>query len=248
MSDVNKDMEIKAFKGFDKDLKCRDFQYKVGETYTHSGDVKACNSGFHACEYPLDIFGYYPPTSRFCEVTLAGDISTDSDDSKIASAKITIDAEISLPTIISKSIEWILSKVDSSDSASNTGDYSAVSNTGYQSAASNTGYQSAASNTGNQSAASNTGDYSAASNTGYQSAASNTGYRSAASVSGRNSVAMATGFKSKAMASEGCAVVLCFRGDSGELIHIKAGIAGKDVNADTWYSLNSEGEFVEVKA
>ena len=212
MSDVNKDMEIKAFKGFDKDLKCRDFQYKVGETYTHSGDVKACNSGFHACEYPLDIFGYYPPTSRFCEVTLAGDISTDSDDSKIASAKITIDAEISLPTIISKSIEWILSKVDSSDSASNTGDYSAVSNTGYQ------------------------------------SAASNTGYRSAASVSGRNSVAMATGFKSKAMASEGCAVVLCFRGDSGELIHIKAGIAGKDVNADTWYSLNSEGEFVEVKA
>src|SRR5574337_893123 len=140
--------------------------------------------------------------------------------------------------------------------ASNTGDYSAASNTGYRSAASNTGYQSAASNTGDYSAASNTGYRSAASNTGAQSAASNTGdysaasnagYQSAASVAGAHSVAISSGIGGKARASAGSAVVLCYRNDDGELLHIRAAIAGQGgVKPDTWYSLGAAGEFVEV--
>lgn len=61
---------MKAYKGFDKDLKCRGFQYEIGKDYeTDKADL--CHSGFHACEFPMDVFSYYAPgESRFCEVDL----------------------------------------------------------------------------------------------------------------------------------------------------------------------------------
>ncbi|MFK0875517.1 hypothetical protein ACIUW1_11785 [Pseudomonas aeruginosa] len=197
---------VTAYKGFKQDLTCRGYQFEIGGTYKHEGEVEACSSGFHSCEYPLDVFGYYAPgESRFAIVKASGQLSRHDDDSKIASATLVVEAEISMPTMISRAIDWIMARLDSSveqtvvgDTASNTGDYSAASNTGNRSAASNTGYQSAASNTGYQSAASNTGDYSAASNTGYQSAASNTGDYSAASNTGNRSAASNTGDQSAA--------------------------------------------------
>jgi hypothetical protein len=204
--------EIKAFKGFDKDFKCRDFQYEVGETYEHEGSVVRCtDQGFHSCKAPFDVWSYYPPTSRFAQVTASGSVDDSDDDSKIASAKITIDAEVSLPEFIQAGVDYILSNVKKSkkkhstgnysaatntgdqSAATSTGDYSAASSTGYQSAATSTGDYSAASSTGNYSAASSTGDYSAASNTGYYSAATNTGYQSAASSTGDYSAASSTG-------------------------------------------------------
>ncbi|EPQ2669294.1 hypothetical protein CAZ14_29315 [Pseudomonas aeruginosa] len=206
---------VTAYKGFKQDLTCLGYQFEIGGTYKHEGEVEACASGFHSCEYPLDVFGYYAPgDSRFAIVKASGQLSRHDDDSKIASATLVVEAEISMPTMISRAIDWVMSKVDKSveqtvvgGTASNTGYQSAASNTGYQSAASNTGYQSAASNTGNysaasntgnRSAASNTGDYSAASNTGYRSAASNTGYQSAASNTGNYSAASNTGYQSAA--------------------------------------------------
>ncbi|MEA8444418.1 DUF7666 domain-containing protein [Pseudomonas aeruginosa] len=190
-----------AYKGFKQDLTCRGYQFEIGGTYKHEGEVEACASGFHSCEYPLDVFGYYAPgESRFAIVKASGQLSRHGDDSKIASATLVVEAEISMPTMISRALDWIMSKVDKSveqtvvgGTASNTGDYSAASNTGNHSAASNTGNYSAASNTGDYSAASNTGNYSAASNTGYQSAASNTGDYSAASNTGDYSAASNTG-------------------------------------------------------
>ncbi|MED6043259.1 DUF7666 domain-containing protein [Pseudomonas aeruginosa] len=197
---------VTAYKGFKQDLTCRGYQFEIGGTYKHEGEVEACASGFHSCEYPLDVFGYYAPgESRFAIVKASGQLSRHDDDSKIASATLVVEAEISMPTMISRAIDWIMARLDNSveqtvvgDTASNTGNRSAASNTGYQSAASNTGYQSAASNTGDYSAASNTGDYSAASNTGYQSAASNTGDYSAASNTGYQSAASNTGYQSAA--------------------------------------------------
>ncbi|MEZ6819353.1 hypothetical protein AB4104_19365 [Pseudomonas aeruginosa] len=192
---------VTAYKGFKQDLTCRGYQFEIGGTYKHEGEVEACASGFHSCEYPLDVFGYYAPgDSRFAIVKASGQLSRHDDDSKIASATLVVEAEISMPTMISRAIDWIMARLDNSveqtvvgDTASNTGYQSAASNTGYQSAASNTGNRSAASNTGNRSAASNTGYQSAASNTGYQSAASNTGYQSAASNTGNRSAASNTG-------------------------------------------------------
>ena len=257
MAEENK--EIIAYKGFNQDWTCRGYQYEIGKTYEHKGDVKACESGFHACEYPLDVLSYYSPAvSKFAVVKMSGETSKDSDDTKIASAKITIETEINLPEMVKKAVEWIKGKVDwdtakisntgDRSAATNTGDQSAATNTGDWSAATNTGYQSAATNTGYQSAATNTGDRSAATNTGDRSAATNTGYQSAAEVSGNQSIAVALGWQSKAKASINGAIVCVYRNHDGELIHIKASKVGENnIKADTWYTLDEIGEFVEVK-
>ncbi|EBQ3747581.1 hypothetical protein BFN64_18050 [Salmonella enterica] len=297
--------EIVTFKGFNKDLKCRGFQFAIGETFHHDGKVEACGSGFHACECPFDVFSYYPPAeSRYAETISFG--ITDSEeggDTKIASSSITIKDELTLPQFIQRGIEWIWSKIDKSleqqimcgswsaatntgyqsaatntgdwSAATNTGDWSAATNTGDRSAATNTGDCSAATNTGNRSAATNTGDWSAATNTGNRSAATNTGYQSAATntgdwsaatntgdrsaatntgdcsaaeVSGSQSVAASLGIEGKARASEGGAIVLCYRDEDGELIHIRASKVGENgIMPNTWYQLDKDGEFVECE-
>ncbi|EJO1420793.1 hypothetical protein NRA22_003508 [Salmonella enterica subsp. enterica serovar Kentucky] len=243
--------EIVTFKGFNKDLTCRDFQFAIGETFHHDGKVEACGSGFHACECPFDVFSYYPPAeSRYAETISFGVIDREEEgDTKIASASITIKSELTLPQFIQRGIEWIWSKIDKSlEQQIMTGNRSAATNTGNRSAATNTGDWSAATNTGNRSAATNTGDWSAATNTGYQSAATNTGNRSAAEVSGSQSVAASLGIEGKARASEGGAIVLCYRDEDGELIHIRASKVGENgIMPDIWYQLNEDGEFVECE-
>ncbi|EJW3694114.1 hypothetical protein OB239_002778 [Salmonella enterica] len=240
--------EIVTFKGFNKDLKCRDFQFEIGKTFHHDGKVEACVSGFHACECPFDVFSYYSPAdSRFAETISFGITNREEDgDTKIASASITIKAELTLPQFIQRGIEWIWSKIDKSlEQQIMCGDWSAATNTGNCSAATNTGNCSAATNTGNWSAATNTGYRSAATNTGDCSAATNTGNCSAAEVSGSQSVAAAFGIEGKARASEGGAIVLCYRNEDGELIHIRASKVGENgIMPNTWYQLNEDGEFV----
>ncbi len=234
--------EIVTFKGFNKDLKCRGFQFAIGETFHHDGKVEACGSGFHACECPFDVFSYYPPAeSRYAETISFG--ITDSEeggDTKIASSSITIKDELTLPQFIQRGIEWIWSKIDKSlEQQIISGNWSAATNTGNRSAATNTGNRSAATNTGYQSAATNTGD---------RSAATNTGDCSAAEVSGSQSVAASLGIEGKARASEGGAIVLCYRDEDGELIHIRASKVGENgIMPNTWYQLDKDGEFVECE-
>ena len=195
---------VTGFKGFDKDLKCRDYQYEVGKKFEEEGKIEACSNGFHFCENPFDVLGYYPPStekgsSRYCIVKGSGNIDRDGDDTKVACSKLHISAEIGLKGIIEAGVKFILDKVNWKDNKeSNTGDRSAATNTENRSAATNTGYRSAATNTGYQSAATNTGDRSAATNTGYQSAATNTGYQSAATNTGDQSAATNTGDRSAA--------------------------------------------------
>ncbi|EKA7106763.1 hypothetical protein OL205_000666 [Salmonella enterica] len=234
--------EIVTFKGFNKDLTCRGFQFAIGETFHHDGKVEACGSGFHACECPFDVFSYYPPAeSRYAETISFGVTDREEGgDTKIASASITIKAELTLPQFIQRGIEWIWSKIDKS--------LEQQIMTGYRSAATNTGNRSAATNTGDWSAATNTGYQSAATNTGYQSAATNTGYQSAAEVSGSQSVAASLGIEGKARASEGGAIVLCYRDEDGELIHIRASKVGENgIMPNTWYQLDKDGEFVKCE-
>ena len=206
--EIEMEGKIVSIKGFDKNLCCRDYQFEVGKTYTHDGVVKACESGFHAVEYGIDAFSYYAPAgSRYCVIEQFGDMQRHSDDTKIASASITIKAEIKIPQLVQQSVDWIMSHLMSTKTESNTGTRSAATNTGNQSAATNTGTQSAATNTGDWSAATNTGNWSAATNTGEQSAATNTGdwsaatntgYRSAATNTGEQSAATNTGYRSAA--------------------------------------------------
>ena len=189
---------MKCYKGFDKDLKCHGFQYEIGKEYEeNTADI--CHKGFHACENPMDVFGYYNPAdSRYCEVDLDTNEQTE-EDSKRVGKKIKIETEIGLSGLIQAGVKFILEKVDfKSAKENNTGTQSAATNTGTQSAATNTGTQSAATNTGNWSAATNTGNQSAATNTGNQSAATNTGTQSAATNTGNQSAATNTGTQSAA--------------------------------------------------
>ena len=135
---------MKCYKGFDKDLKCRGFQYEIGKEYEeNTADI--CRKGFHACENPMDVLGYYNPAdSRYCEVDLDPNEQTNGD-SKRVGKKIKIETEIGLSGLIQAGVKFILGKVDfKSAEESNTGDQSAATNTGNWSSATNTGDQSAA--------------------------------------------------------------------------------------------------------
>ncbi|WP_460829380.1 DUF7666 domain-containing protein [Massilia agilis] len=235
------DEVIVSYKGFDQNWRCRGFQYALGETFTHDGKVEACASGFHACEYPLDVLNYYPPAgNKFAIVEQSGELSRHSEDTKVASKVLKVSAEITLPGLIKAAIEYTVSRCNPVDPESPA--YSKEA----QGAASATGTRGAASATGYSGAASATGDSGAASATGTRGAASATGDSGAASATGPHSVAMASGYAGRAMAGETGAIVLVYRNDEDQLVHIRASKVGDNgIKAGVWYSLDAEGQFVE---
>lgn len=215
---------MKAYKGFDKDLKCRDFQYENGKEYEEKEAI-ACEKGFHACTNPLNVLQYYPPCyeNRYCEVEQDGEFSENGDDSKVASTKIKIGNEISLEELIQAAMD---KSGESGIYSVNTDDHTVTENAENCSIALNKGYGSMAANTGNYSLAmtirsftiaANTGDYSvawsqvahsiaanigdgsAALSDGYRSITANTGDRSAAISYGENTVAINVGSESIAI-------------------------------------------------
>ena len=209
------------YKGFDKDLKCRGYQYEEGKEYVHEGEVKACEGGFHACENPFDVFDFYAPNKfhRFCEVEGSG--KEDKQDKKSSFEKIKIVAEIGLGGLIKAGVKFCLDRVKWTDESSATG---------------------------NCSGASATGDYSGASATGNCSGASATGYKSGASA-GKGSVALSVGRDTRAKGSLGSWIVLtqCHKSEEDgqdyiDLVKV-AKVDGKRIKADTWYTLK-EGKFV----
>ncbi len=220
--------KIIAYKGFDKDLKCRDFQYKIGKKYIHKGDVEPCESGFHACQYPLDVFRYYGPAeSRFAEVEASGEIVPHED--KICCEKIKIKTELTLGALIQAAVKFTFDRVKwtkenhvekEKEAASAAGNYGAASATGFRGAASATGYRGAASATGDYGAASATGD---------------------------ESIACGLGLQCKAKGAKGCWLVLAERKIDGEILSIKAAqVDGKKIKENTYYQLVN-GMFTEAK-
>lgn len=209
---------IHSYKGFDKDLKCRGFAYEIGKDYEQDGKIKCCNNGFHACEFPFDVFSYYAPggNNRYCTVIQSGVTDKKKGDSKVASSKIHIETEIGLDGIIKAGVKFILDKVNwHNQKESNTGDFSA------------------ATNTGNRSAATNTGD---------QSAAKVSGKESIAIVTGKDSKA-AGAFGDWIILTERGE----WNGETYPLKEVKAfKVDGEKIKPDTWYQL-VDGEAVEVE-
>ena len=146
---------MKMYKGFDKDLKCRDFQYEIGKTYEEP-TAELCEKGFHACEYPLDVFGYYAPgdMSRYCEVDL-DDVShkKSNEDSKRCGKKIAVKAEIGIAGLVKAAVDFVMENIKDENKEANTGNYSASTNTGFRSASTNTGNYSKADVSGKESVA-----------------------------------------------------------------------------------------------
>ncbi len=179
---------ITSFKGFDRDMRCRDYQFEVGKSYTHADPVVVCKSGFHACEHPLDVLAYYAPGhSRYAVVTQGGNLARHADDSKIASSIITIKAELTIPGLVGAAIEYTFARTPKKVNKSTTTPkggcaHSATSGYGAHSATSGDRANSATSGHGANSATSGHRAHSATSGDGAHSATS--GYRAHSATSG----------------------------------------------------------------
>ena len=229
---------IKAYKGFNKDMTCRDFRYEEGKEYEEER-AEACNCGFHACEYPLDCLGYYDPAhSVYREVEQSGEISKRSDDTKVASTKIKIGARVSIAGLVQAAIEYTKERVKPEAEANE--DCGASSATGYKGASSATG------------------DYGASSVTGNCGASSATGYKGKSAAENQNSVAVAWGPEAMAKGVKGSTLVLAewkridndawyWKEEAWEFVEsLMVRVDGEKVKENTWYTLKN-GELVEVE-
>ena len=196
---------VSGFKGFDKGLKCRGFQFKEGETFIHEGKAQACSSGFHYCENPLDVFRYYSPSkgSKYHLVEGTGEISRHESDSKVACSELSVHAEVTLSEMIKFGVKYIWKRA--TDTTKPTSGYnSSAATSGYNSSAATSGYNSSAATSGNYSSAATSGNYSSAATSGYNSSAATSGYNSSAATSGYNSSAATSGDCSSAATSGDC--------------------------------------------
>ena len=233
---------IKSYKGFNKDMTCRGFQYEEGKEYEEeTADV--CHSGFHACEHPLDCLGYYSPNeSVYHEVEQSGEFDRGEDDSKVASTKIKVGVRLDVAGLVKAAIDFTMSRVkkearsdEDCGASSATGYCGASSATGDYGASSATGDCGASSATGDYGASSATGDYGASSATGYCGASSATGYCGASSATGNCGASSATGYKgaSSANDSESVAVAWGYKGKA-------MGVIGSHIVLAEWKYIGSK--------
>nr|DAF28113.1 MAG TPA: hypothetical protein [Caudoviricetes sp.] len=221
------EQKIKAYKAFDKDLSCRGFKYEVGKEYEETGDIKACEKGFHACPYPLDVFGYYAPAgSRFCEVEQSGKID-DSESDKVCSSKIRIGAELDIRGLVKAAVSFVKERCTNECNA----DPGKPATAGYRGAATAGNYGAA---TAGYSGAATAGDYGAATARGKAS-------------TGSNGLSVARGNNVQVKGGIGAILVIAEEGeDTYDIVDWKAVLVdGEVVKADTWYRLEN-GELVEV--
>ena len=229
------EQKIKAYKAFDKDLSCRGFKYEVGKEYEETGYIKACEKGFHACPYPLDVFSYYAPAgSRFCEVEQSGKID-DSESDKVCSSKIRIGAELDIRGLVKAAVSYVKERCTNECNAepgkpATAGNYGAA-----------TAGDSGAATAGNSGAAT-AGDRGAAT-AGDRGAATARGKAS----TGSNGLSVARGRNVQAKGGIGAILVIAEeRDDTYDIVDWKAVVVdGEVVKADTWYRLEN-GELVEV--
>lgn len=216
---------MKSYKGFDKNMQCRGFQYAEGHTYEEPEAVM-CEKGFHACTMPLDVLNYYAPGdgSIYREVELEGVQCEQNVDSKVCAKKITIGAELGIAELVKAQIEYV--KMISGFDAN---------------------IKKAKTTTGNQGAACATGEHGAASAAGDWGTASAMGNWGAASATGRHGVAMASGLDGKVKGALGCALFAVERGTFGEILSVAASIVdGESIKPNTWYACKG-GKLVEVE-
>ena len=211
---------MKAYKGFDKDLKCRGFQYEVGKEY-EEGSAELCKKGFHACENPLDAFRYYGPTdSRYCEVDVDDNGERNSDDSKVCGKHIKIGAEIGLKGVINAGVRFVFDKCESATEENASGESGNAAASGWR---------------GNAAASGESGNAAASGESGNAAAS---GWRGNAAASGQDSLARG---------SVGNWLVVSERDDDGNIIDAKiVRVDGEAVKENTWYTLQN-GEISEVE-
>ena len=218
---------ITAYKGFDKDMKCRGFQYEVGKEYEQE-DASVCNYGFHACENPLDVLDYYNDINdKYCIVESSGKIDKDEDEKKFASSKIKIVAEIGFVGLFKAGIEW-LKEVTSPERIKDTKETSS----------------------GNHAQIGSSGYYAQIGSSGDSAKIGSSGYYAQIESTGEDSVICCAGHNSMAKAKIGSWITLSewvYYEDKKRYIPkcVKTEyVDGERIKADTWYKL-IDGEFIE---
>ncbi len=243
---MTNEKKIIAYKGFDKDFKCRDFQYEVGKTYEMDGNIKCCNRGFHACESPMEVFDHYDMlTSRFAAVEQSGKIDKEDNSTKVCSSRIKIKAELKLADIINLGVEWLKeitapSKIKTNNS-SNDGNFAQIGSSGYSAQIGSSGYFAQIGSSG----------YSAQiGSSGYSAKIGSSGDSAKIDSSGQNSVIMCAGYNSKAKAAIGSWITLAewkrIEGVWKPICVKTEQVDGKRIKADTYYKL-IDGKFEEVE-
>ena len=228
---------MRACKGFDRDLKCRGFQYEVGGEYTEE-TAELCKCGPHACENPLDTLRYYRPgDSRYCEVEIEDNGQRSSYDSKVCGKHIRIGAEIGLEGVINAGVRFVLDKCESATEENASGLNGNAAASGWRGNAAASGWR------GNAAASGWNGNAAAS---GRRGTASVTGPDGKASALGEQCLAVAWGQDSLARGAVGNWIVVSERDDDGNIIDAKiVKVDGDTIKADTWYKL-ANGEIVEA--
>jgi hypothetical protein len=247
-------MPITAYKAFDKNLKCRDFQYEVGKTYTLDGAVKICENGFHSCENPFDCLGYYDLLdSRFALVEPSGDTDQKEGDTKIAASEIYIKSELTVPEFITHCTDWVIAHTSGDAESSGYGAQIGSSGYGAQIGSSGNGAQIGSSGNGAQIGSSgyraqigSSGDLAQISSSGDLAQISSSGDWAKITASGKHAVVAAAGMNSKASGAIGAWISLAEFNDAGECVGFASGCIGQDgLKPDTAYRAK-DGKLTEV--
>ena len=227
---------VSSVKGFDKDLSCRGHSFEIGKTYSVSGTIEACSNGFHACENPFDVWSYYPlvaddgSLTRYAEVTQSGEISRHDGDSKIASATITVDAEIRLPDFIRRAVSWLIDSTKCSDKVvASSGDSAKLASSGdYAKLASSGDYAKLASS-GDSAKLASSGDYAQLASSGHSAQLASSGDSAKLASSGDSAKLASSGDYAK-LASSGHSAQLIAEGENSVLVSAAPNASAKGPN------------------
>ena len=249
---------IKSYKGFDKNLKCRDFQYEIGKEYEMDGEIKVCNRGFHACESPFDVFDHYTMIdSRFCEVEQDGNISKKDRGTKICSSKIKIKAELKLADMINLGVEWLKEitspeKIKTSMKDNSSGNYAQIGSSGNYAQIGSSGDGAKIGSSGNYAQIGSSGDGAHIGSSGYGAKIGSSGDDAQIDSTGEGCVIMCAGINSVAKASKGSWITLSEWSYSDKKqryipVCVKTEfVDGEKIKADTYYKLDG-GVFKEIQ-
>ena len=255
--------KVIAYKGFNKDLTCRGFQYEIGKEYEEK-EVSVCSSGFHACENPFDVLEYYGDIidNRFCEVEQSGTII--KEDTKQASSKIKVVAEIGFAGLFKAGIEWIkeITNPESliketkgkndKDKIGSSGDYAQIGSSGDYAQIGSSGNYAQIGSSGDSAQIGSSGDSAKIGSSGDSAQIGSSGDSAKIDSTGEDSVICCAGRNSIVKAKKGSWITLSEWEYSEEKrrsipICVKTEfVDGERIKADTWYKLK-KGEFVAVE-
>ena len=258
---------ITSYKAFDKNMKCRGFQYEVGKEYEMDGEIKCCNRGFHACKSPIEVWDYYDMlNSRFAEVEQSGKIDKEEKSTKVCSSHIKIKAELKLADIINVGVEWLKditspSKIKMDEALNDNGDINKkiassgssaqIGSSGYYAQIGSSGGSAQIGSSGYSAKIGSSGDYAQIGSSGDYAQIGSSGYSAQINSTGEDSVIMCAGNSSKAKAKIGSWITLAeWEWSDEKERHVPVCVKteyvdGENIKADTWYQLKNR-KFVEV--